>query len=201
MESQFTEAGDSLDMDVDLQVTNENEDSIDLLTPSSSGVAKRKRKVSSVRSASASSVRSESSIAVEENKENKQKALHALNFALESLANDKKDEFDVFGSFVASELRTIPNVNDARRVKLKLQVSLANSLMELEESVAMQPVRLPQQQKIVLLDDHGIQITDTSVVNDTLSRIPQYELTEDDEFQPDFDFDDGRKNNESMPKA
>lgn len=172
------EVSDPFDATDDAQQMSEC--SIDQLTPLSTGVAKRKRKVSSVRSASTSSVQSGSSIAIDENKENNQKALRVLDLALESMKNEKQDEFDIFGAFVASELRNISNQNTARKVKLKLQVNLANYMLELDESAADQSV----QQKIVLLDDHGIQITDASTVHETLSRIPEYELTGDEILQP-----------------
>lgn len=177
-ETEIMEVSDSFDATDDTQPMTE--DSTDQLTPLSTGVAKRKRKVSSVRSASACSVQSGSSIAIDENRENKQKALRVLDLALENMTNEKQDEFDIFGTFVASELRNISNKNAARKVKLKLQVNLANYLLELDESVADQSV----QQKIVLLDDHGNQITDATTVNETLSQIPEYKMMGGEMLQP-----------------
>lgn len=49
------------------------------------------------------------------------------------LRNQTEDEFEIFGKFIASELRNLPNLNRARRMKLKLQAALTNFLLEESE--------------------------------------------------------------------
>lgn len=64
-------------------------------------------------------------------------------------------------------------MNDARRVKLKLQMDLAKYLFQLNESAASRSVQ-SQQQEIVVLDNLGNPINDPTLLNETFSQIPQY---------------------------
>lgn len=123
---------------------------------SSSGVAQRKLKVTP--------------IAVNKD-QYKQKALRALDYAMDGLVNEKKDEFDIFGGFVASELRCIPNLSAARNIKLKLQIDLSKYLLEFNESVVTHSVQLQTNDYCTtILSTH-----DKQIFNETAGEGPMWQ--------------------------
>lgn len=52
--------------------------------------------------------------------------------------NEPNDEFQIFGNFVASELRNISNINDARRTQRKLNKLLIDSVDALDSASTVQ---------------------------------------------------------------
>lgn len=63
----------------------------------------------------------------------KRTALEGMNKALKKM--EENDSFQVFGDFIASELRKIPNKVDADRVQRKLQRTLLDFMDELDNNV------------------------------------------------------------------
>lgn len=69
-----------------------------------------------------------------EKKEKRDETIQAINNVLRELQTEAAsivdDEFEIFGRFKASELRSWPNVYEARRMKIKLQAFFSNMLLE-----------------------------------------------------------------------
>lgn len=61
----------------------------------------------------------------------KKVAMDAMNKALKKM--DENDSFQVFGDFIASELRKIPDKTNADRIQRKMQRVLLDCMDELDE--------------------------------------------------------------------
>lgn len=63
----------------------------------------------------------------------RQIAIKAMNTAMEIINQEPaSDEFQVFGNFIASELRKIPDINNARRIQRKMQRVLLDYMDEMD---------------------------------------------------------------------
>lgn len=62
----------------------------------------------------------------------KKVAMDAMNKALKKM--DESDSFQVFGDFIASELRKIPDKANAVRIQRKMQRVLLDAMDELDDS-------------------------------------------------------------------
>lgn len=58
---------------------------------------------------------------------------------------ESSNEFDVFGKFIASELTHLPDIPAARYLKAKLQMLLANALMERQSELQQQTLQVVPQ--------------------------------------------------------
>lgn len=92
------------------------------LRPSTSGVPKRKQKVTAPRT---------------DNSEQLKKAFDGLEQCLETIASVKsakpvEDEFQIFANYIASELRGMSDLQVARQFKRKLQIFFTNGLIDAE---------------------------------------------------------------------
>lgn len=96
----------------------------DDLRPSVSGISKRKRNTSAVSS---------------QNNEQLKRAFDGLDQCLKTIATVKStkadDEFQILANYMASELRSFPDLQIARQFKSKLQVFFTNGLMEIENEM------------------------------------------------------------------
>lgn len=133
------------------------------LRPSISGVAKRNKRKMPVRA---------------DNSAQLQKALGGLDQCLETIAAVKSaqasdDEFQIFANYVASELRLIPDIQAARRIKRKLQVFFTNSLLELDEMVY--PITIDLFNQIRLMHVYFQNIQTFEIVH-TEPHAPQNQL-------------------------
>lgn len=61
---------------------------------------------------------------------------------IETTNVESSKEFDIFGKFVASELTHLPDIHAARCLKARLQLLLANALMEAQNESQPQPLQV-----------------------------------------------------------
>lgn len=63
----------------------------------------------------------------------RQIAIKAMNTAKEKINQEPaSDEFQIFGNFIASELRKIPDINNARRIQRKMLRVLLDYMDEMD---------------------------------------------------------------------
>lgn len=77
--------------------------------------------------------------------------------------NDSKDEFQIFGDFVVSELRNIVDVNVARRTQRKINKLLMECMEALDTGENSNTIRV--------LDMHGQEVEGLQFIRDDANNI------------------------------
>lgn len=72
---------------------------------------------------------------------------------------ETEDSFDTFGRFLASELRSIPNLTNAHKIQRKLQRLLIDCMDELDASGSVTSVTKPQVETSVQKTDKNDKVT------------------------------------------